>query len=323
MRQVYVVFLYCLVSWSAFAADDMTDMGDESSIEAGVDEMDGAAETDSKSSMMRQISPVAGYQALSVAGQDIDAAYLEESLGERHGAIVLFHDQGEAFESNGVITPLRHQLVEHGWSTLTLTFDLPFEPNVMLSVSLDKEAMSAEGDETDDVDASDEEAETQAAEDASVDVNDDVIDNSAMKADLPPVPNLERIEAALAMLQTKGIKQVIFLGHGKGAEVAIDLLDSQTLPVAGLILVGLSDVDVDDDFKGLEIPVLEVYGTQDLPGVAMAIKQRKSSMKRVAKPNYTIRQILGANHVFYGLEPMLLMTVRSWLKATFIEPGRE
>ena len=323
MRQVYVVFLYCLVSWSAFAANDMTDMGDESSIEAGVDEMDGAAETDSKSSMMRQISPVAGYQALSVAGQDIDAAYLEESLGERHGAIVLFHDQGEAFESNGVITPLRHQLVEHGWSTLTLTFDLPFEPNVMLSVSLDKEAMSAEGDETDDVDASDEEAETQAAEDASVDVNDDVIDNSAMKADLPPVPNLERIEAALAMLQAKGIKQVIFLGHGNDAEVAIDLLDSQTLPVAGLILVGLSDVDVDDDFKGLEIPVLEVYGTQDLPGVAMAIKQRKASMNRVAKPNYAIRQILGANHVFYGLEPMLLMTVRSWLKATFIEPGRE
>ena len=310
------------MSWSAFAADDMTDMGDESSIETGLVEIDGAAETDSKSSMMRQISPVAGYQALSVAGQDIDAAYLEESLGERHGAIVLFHDQGEAFESS-LITPLRHQLAEHGWSTLTLTFDLPFEPNVMLSASLDKEAMSAEGDETDDVDASDEEAEAQATEDANGDVNDDVIDNSAMKADLPPVPNLERIEAALAMLQAKGIKQVLFLGHGNDAEVAIDLLDSQTLPVEGLILVGLSDVDVDDDFKGLKIPVLEVYGTQDLPGVAMAIKQRKSSMKRVAKPNYTIRQILGANHVFYGLEPMLLMTVRSWLKATFIEPGRE
>ena len=313
------------MSRSAFAADDMTDMGDESSIETGLVEIDGAAETDSKSSMMRQISPVAGYQALSVAGQDIDAAYLEESLGERYGAIVLFHDQGEAFESNGVITPLRHQLAEHGWSTLTLTFDLPFEPNVMLSASLDKEAMSAEGEETDDVDASDEEAEAEAqeTEDASGDVNDDVIDNTAMKADLPPVPNLERIEAALAMLQAKGIKQVIFLGHGKGAEVAIDMLDSQTLPVAGLILVGLSDVDVDDDFKGLEIPVLEVYGTQDLPGVAMAIKQRKASMKRVAKPNYAVRQILGANHVFYGLEPMLLMTVRSWLKATFIEPGRE
>jgi hypothetical protein len=311
------------VSWSAFAADDMTDMGDESPVEAGVEDLDGAAETDSKSSMMRQISPVAGYRALSVAGQDIDAAYLEESLGERHGAIVLFHDQGEAFESNGVITPLRHQLAEHGWSTLTLTFDLPFEPNVMLSASVDKEAMLAEGEETDDVDASEEEAETQATEDASGDVNDDVIDNTAMKADLPPVPNLERVEAALGMLQAKGIKRVIFLGHGKGAEVAIDMLDSQTLPVAGLILVGLSDVDVDDDFKGLEIPVLEVYGTQDLSGVAMAIKQRKAIMKRVAKPNYAVRQILGANHVFYGLEPMLLMTVRSWLKATFIEPGRE
>jgi hypothetical protein len=182
LKEVYVVFLYCLVSWSAFVADDMTDMGDESSIETGVVEIDGAAETASNSSMMRQISPVASYLALSVAGQDIDAAYLEESLGERHGAIVLFHDQGEAFESNGVITPLRHQLAEHGWSTLTLTFDLPFEPNITPSALLDKEAMSAEGDKTDDVDASDEEAEAQATDGASGDVNDNVIDNSAMKA---------------------------------------------------------------------------------------------------------------------------------------------
>jgi hypothetical protein len=47
--------------------------------------------------MVRQTSPVLGYQALSVAGQDIDSAYREETLGERHGVVVFFHDLGRSF----------------------------------------------------------------------------------------------------------------------------------------------------------------------------------------------------------------------------------
>jgi len=66
---------------------------------------------------------------------------------------------------------------------------------------------------------------------------------------------------------------------------------------------------------------LEVYGELGLLGVDKAVNQRRAIMKRVAKTNYDVRRILGANHVFYGLEPMLLMTVRSWLKATFVQQG--
>jgi len=302
------------VTWSAFAAEDMPDMGDETLSEEGAESGDISAEAGLKMSMMRQISPVTGYQPLSVAGQNIDAAYMEENLGERHGAIVFFHDQGEAFESNGVITPLRHSLAEHGWSTLTLSFNLPFQPNVMLSASLEeKEESSADG-------MSDSEEQDEGYSDAQA-TEETSGDDKGVKTDLPPVPNLERVEAALAMLQAKGIDQVIFLGHGKGAELAIELLESQTFPVAGLILVGLPEIDVDDDFKGLEIPVLEVYGELGLLGVDKAVNQRRAIMKRVAKTNYDVLRILGANHVFYGLEPMLLMTVRSWLKATFVQQG--
>jgi hypothetical protein len=289
----------------------MPDMGDEALPEEGAESGDISAEAGLKMSMMRQISPVTGYQPLSVAGQNIDAAYMEENLGERHGAIVFFHDQGEAFESNGVITPLRHSLAEHGWSTLTLSFNLPFEPNVMLSASLEeKEASSADG-----MSDSEEQDEGGSGAQATEETSGDV------KTVLPPVPNLDRVEAGLAMLQAKGIDRVIFLGHGKGAELAIELLESQTFSVAGLILVGLPEIEVDDDFKGLEIPVLEVYGELGLLGVDKAVNQRRAIMKRVAKTNYDVRRILGANHVFYGLEPMLLMTVRSWLKATFVQQG--
>jgi len=292
----------CLITWSAIAAegaamDDGTEMVDESS---------------AKTAMMRRTSPVQGYQALSVAGQNIDSAYLEETIGERHGVVVFFHDQGESFESNGVVTPLRHRLIDYGWSTLTLSFDMPFNTNVMLSASLDaKSEAGVEENET----KNDDEAQVESEVDFAAE-NDDTEKN-----DLPPVPNLERVEAALAMLQAKGFERVIFLGHGKGAEMAIDMMQSQTLPIEGLVLVNLPKIEITDDFKGIGIPVLEVYASQGLPGVEMAVKQRKAAMKREAKTNYAVRRVLGANHVFYGLEPMLLMTVKSWLNASFVKPG--
>lgn len=301
---------WCLNA-SSFAADDAIGISGEGAVgdDAVIKEKTGSAST-----MMRQTSPVLGYQSLLVAGQEIDSAYVEETLGSRHGVIVFFHDQGEAFESNGVITPLRHQLPEHGWSTLTLSHDLPFESNIMLSASRADQQVPVEGESNNNA----------ALGNATEDANGDVATGNKIKNLVPPpVPNKERVEAALTMLQAKGFERVIFLGHGKGAEVAIAMLDSQTLPVVGLILVGMADVDIDDDFKGSEIPVLEVYGEYDLSGVEMAIKQRRASMKRVAKTNYSVRQVLGANHVFYGLESMLLMTVRSWLKVTIVDAGKE
>ena len=263
-----------------------------------------AVEEKPKANMMRQTSPVDGYQALSVAGQSIDATYLEETFGERHGAIVFFHDQGEQFESQGVITPLRHQLTEYGWSTLTLSLDLPFESKVMLSTSLNPEVEAlAEIAPDDDTAASKEDAATEE-----------------MANILQPVSNSERMEAAWAFLKAKNIERIVFLGHGKGGQVAIDMLASKTFSVAGLILVGVTEFDNNDDFSTLEIPVLDVYGSQDLDGVKKAIKQRKALMKRELETGHTIRKVIGANHVYYGLEPMLLMTVRSWLNAKYIKP---
>lgn len=277
---------------TANAADDVLNSESTDSGEA----------TSGTTAMIRQNSPVLGYEALSVAGQHIDAAYIEESLGERRGAIVFFHDQGEAFESNGVVTPLRHHLPEYGWSTLTLSFDFPFTPNIMLSASL----ATPVGDE--------------AVNDAD---QSTINGDNTKRATLPAVSNPERVDAALAMLQAKGFKRVIFLGHGKGAKVALDVLKLHTLPVEGLILVGLDDVDIDDDFKGIEIPILDMYGEQDLVGVESAVNKRKAAMKRVGKMNYSVRRVLAANHMYYGLEPILLMTVRSWLKSNIVEMGKE
>lgn len=299
MKRFYSIFLASLVACclfgSAFAANDVEDEAQENTSE------------EPSSAMIRQLSSVDGYQVLAVAGQDIDAAYLEETSGKRHGAIVFFHDQGAAFDSN-VIKPLRQSLIDYGWSTLTLSFYFPFEANVMLSVSLESESEENGAEE-----------QTGASENST---DDDGSDADKQATVLPPVANIERIKTALALLEGKGIQHVLLLGHGKGAEVALEFVKSQPLPVKGLILVGMADINIDDDFKALNIPILEVVGQRDLADVKMAVKKRKAEMKRVAKLDYDTREIIGAGHNFYGLTPMLLMTVRSWLNINFVEQGQ-
>ena len=285
---------------------------DDAQMTEQVDSEAAAAEEKPRSSMMRQTSPVLGYQVLSVAGQSIDATYLDETFGERHGAIVFFHDQGEQFESPGVITPLRHQLAEYGWSTLTLSLDLPFEAKVMLSTSLSPE-MAAEVPEVEapaEADAALDDDTAAPKEDAAAEETDNVF---------PPVSNSERIEAAWTFLKAKDIERIVFLGHGKGGDIALEMLVTKTFSVAGLILVGVTKFDNNEDFSALEIPILDVYGSQDLDGVKNAIKQRRALMKPDLEADHTIRKVIGANHIYYGLEPMLLMTVRSWLNAKYIK----
>lgn len=285
----------CLVTSTVFAEEE----------DASVDPDE--ASTGTETVMMHQPATVMGFQPLSVAGQDIDAAYIEETLGERHGAIVLFHDRGEAFESQGVVTPLRQQLPEYGWSTLTVSYDLPAETSIMLSATLEQT-------DAGDGDTSQETPTESEADDAAT------LETEDKKAVLPPVPNLERVEAALVLLQAKEIERVIFVGHGDGARLAIEMLDSKTMPVDGVVLVGLpAQSDIKERFEAIEIPVLDIYGGQDLPAVMKGVKQRKAMMKRVADSDYTVRKVLGANHVYYGMEPRLVSTLRSWLNAKFIK----
>ncbi|NOQ82214.1 MAG: DUF3530 family protein [Methylophaga sp.] len=257
---------------------------------------------ESASRMLRQISTVTGYQPLTVAGQEIEATYLEETLGERYGAIVFLHDQGEQFESQGVVTPLRHALPEYGWSTLTLALDYPFEANILLSPV----------DELTD-------AETDDSNQAN---NDEETSSEAKTTDiqpLPPISNQQRIEAAVEFLQAKDVQRIIFIGHGVGGDMAIELLDSITTPISALILVGATAFPENDVFNEFNFPVFDVYGSNDLDIVPTAVKHRATLMKRNSNTRYESRRVIGADHVFSGLQPTLTAIISAWLRKKFIK----
>jgi predicted alpha/beta-hydrolase family hydrolase len=255
-------------------------------------------------SMLRQISPIYGFQALTVAGQEIDATYIEETFGDRHGAIVLLHEQGEQIDSSGVVTTLRHHLPDYGWSTLTVSLNFPFEPDILLSTSLEttqnetSEGLSEQKNQIEDKSANLEQA---------------------VPKSLPPISNQQRIEAAVAFLQAKDIKQIVFIGHGKGGEIAVEIMNTIATPIFGLIMVGTPALPTNEQFLSMGQPILDIYGGQDLNSVSKAVKDRRIAMKREANTNYSERKIDGANHDFDGLQLMLTSTIRGWLKSSFLE----
>jgi len=258
----------------------------------------------SNNRMLRQTSSVEGFQPLSVAGEEINAAYIEETLGERHGAIVFLHDKGEQFESQGVVTPLRHSLPEYGWSTFTLAFDYPFEPKILLSL----------------VDASDDQEQEPVADETTEETKDATEKSSTDEpVILPAISNQDRIQAALAFLQAKDVKRIIFLGHGAGGDTAIELLDTIKIPVSALVLVGATALPENEVFSGFNFPILDVYGANDLDNVPDAVQHRKMLMKRVNNTRYQVRRIEGADHVFLGLDATLTATVNGWLRKQFVE----
>jgi dienelactone hydrolase len=301
--------VFVLLPFSAIAADKEDSALDES---APVEAPQDTQEIDNI--MIRQIQPITGFQTLTVAGQDIDGTFLEETLGKPHGAIVLLHDQGEDLESRGIVTPLRHEMLQYGWSTLSVTLDYPFTPNILLAIEPETDASSATA-----ASAKDEATPEETAPPA----NTELATTDEAKKDepplLPPIANKQRIEAAVEFLKAKGIKRIIFLGHGTGGIVAIESLSTITTPISALILVGTPKLANNDEFKTFNQPILDIYGDQDMEGVSAAVMDRKVVMKRSDNIRYTSREIIGANHVFYGLEPMLISTVRGWLHATFVK----
>lgn len=285
MKQQYIGTLYLLAS---LISPSQLLAADKNPSENNKIQMDGQEQQSTDNNSYQVNSPVAGFSPLTVAGEQIDAAYIEENYGERKGAVVLFHDQGEQFESNGVITPLRHALPEFGWSTLSISLDLPFESNILLSASLEKAESDGE------------------AEDVKT---------------LPVASNEQRIAAALAFLKEKDYERIIFIGHGQGGDLAFDTLQNSSEGIAALVLISTSAITKQEEFGLVELPVLDVMGSRDLAGMKQAVAQRKVMMKRNGESNYTGREIIGANHVYYGLEPMLISTLQGWLKTQFDQQG--
>lgn len=242
---------------------------------------------------------------LDVSGQKVFAIYTEQTTGQPHGAVVLAHGLGAHPDWPEVIHPLRSRLPEHGWSTLSV--QMP------------------------------------------------VLANGAPLRDYVSLFDEAgaRLEAAHRFLQDRNAGPVALIGHSLGALMGLDYLTrTPQPPYRAFVAIGLASyprIDARLDSVAalgrLNRPMLDLYGSEDLPTVLDTTRPRRNmAQKAVDKAareakekqrealaaantrqpeaddtmpvHYRQIVIAGADHFFSHQEDELVKRIRGWLERT-------
>ena len=120
----------------------------------------------------------------------------------------------------------------------------------------------------------------------------------------------ERIAEAVAFLKAKGYKQIAIVSHSMGSRMSRAYMTGKPDPaVKSWASLGISV----DDYKAVKLPILDLYGDNDLPQVLANAGKRKQSL--AAKESKQV-MIARADHFFTGRESEMVAAVADFLKAT-------
>lgn len=207
---------------------------------------------------------------LKADGSPFLALYAPSSDKQTYGGVILIHGIGAHPAWPQIIEPLRINLPEHGWTTLSL--QMPILPN-----------------------------------------------GAKLKDYLPLMPEAPlRIQAGVDYLKRKGIRNIVIIAHSLGTTMADIYLANRPDPaVHGYVAIGMSNpfpkrYDNATALMKINMPVLDIYGGQDLDAVRAFSKQRAAAARKTNK-HYTQIKVPGADHFFTDMQDDLLKRVRGWL----------
>ncbi len=129
-----------------------------------------------------------------------------------------------------------------------------------------------------------------------------------------------RIAAAVQFFQQRKIEKIVIIGHSMGARMGLETL-AAGVPngVIAFVAVGIpTNADEPDAgtlgaLKKLKLPVLDLYGSRDLPSVLGNVKSRKIAARQAENEGYRQVEIVGADHYFRGMDESLLARVNAWI----------
>ncbi|MCU7839350.1 MAG: alpha/beta hydrolase family protein [Candidatus Thiodiazotropha sp. (ex Lucinoma annulata)] len=128
-----------------------------------------------------------------------------------------------------------------------------------------------------------------------------------------------RIQAAIDYFNNQQNKHLTLVGHGLGASMALNHLLKQPETFSAVVMIGLpmTQDDTQDPVQlalsALDIPLLDLYGSQDLTSVVQSAGARRSIARKAERKKYRQDRVTGADHYFSGLQENLLIRVRAWL----------
>lgn len=202
--------------------------------------------------------------------------------GEISGVVILVHGMGAHPDWPDVISPLRTRLTESGWSTLSIQMPI-----------LSPEEPLAEYGKTLDIAHS-------------------------------------RIQAAVNYLHDWEMDPIILLGYSFGSvQVADYLASNQPDNVAGFVSVSMlaqkfikPKLDVYKLIGEINIPMLDVYGEEDLADVRQGIDDRRLAASKNGLNSFQQIELQQARHNYSGTEKALVEQIQVWLQQIVPVTGR-
>ncbi len=119
----------------------------------------------------------------------------------------------------------------------------------------------------------------------------------------------ERLKVAVEFLQAKGYKKITIVSYSMGSRMPHDYLTRDpSAPVNAWVCIGLGS---EDDFRQITLPVLDLYGENDLPSVLKGANRRAASIKDLKRS----QQVMApqADHFFNNQQAELVRYVRDFL----------
>lgn len=245
--------------------------------------------------------------------------WLPANQAQPAGLVILVHGDGETADWPTAIGPLRRQLPDAGWSTLSLS--LPDAPNGVRARQAKPVTVVLEGvEQAEAPEAPEPVAATPAAEETSAAAAiPPLLDELA-----PAEPDharrvLGRLRAALEQARAHNPRTLVLLGHGTGAYWAARFLDEeQPGDVAQLVIVSARqpddiDTELDELLPRLRLATGDFY-YRDRAGQQAMARERLNAGKRQQHPAYMQIGLQSLPSDARAEQGQLVRRVRGWLE---------
>lgn len=136
----------------------------------------------------------------------------------------------------------------------------------------------------------------------------------AYKATFPEAAR--RLKSAVEYLNKKGINRIAIVSHSMGAAMTQYYLSKNpSAPVQAWVSIGISAAQ---PYGGLKLPILDLYGADDLPAVLSNAAARAAELKA----NPASKQIVSpaTDHFFNSHDAELVKFVKDYLDSIFTAP---
>lgn len=119
----------------------------------------------------------------------------------------------------------------------------------------------------------------------------------------------QRIYSAVDYLITEGLQPDLLVSHSLGSVMSTHYLANNSHPFKRFIGVGMLDMSA-KYLSSINIPVLDLYGDQDIKSVLSSVDARAKS---ASHNNQYFQKKVRADHFFNEKNELLIDTVNAWL----------